>query len=159
MCGSDELREDASGMIEMARLLELGFASELESGVIELGQERRRELLAIGDRGFSVWGAVGKVAVGFASLAACVVFAALAPVAWNQAIRSNSGYSGDGTASVENGGGADLPTAVIVGSLPDSESIPPVAPLAEDSTGSISVPNVTVGFVEMPVTPLGVELQ
>jgi hypothetical protein len=164
MLGSEELREDATAMIEMARLLEEGFALELDEVSVGLGGERREKILEQAN-GFSVWRVVGKVAVGLASLAACLTFSALAPMAWNLAMRPGmSNYASRGLMTSESSGPAgllgesssdsgrlvpEIPTAVLIGSYPIGEEFTPVVPV-EDSTGSATLPNVTVGYVDMP---------
>ncbi len=155
MLGSDDLREDAAAMVETARLLEFGFANESSAEeLLELGTERRDWVLAHSKVG-SMWRTMGKVAVGAVSLAACVVFSVAAPLVWGLAVRPGVMVSGvDGTRSVGEG----ISSAVIVGGMTDTEFFSFQASPSDDSASGLSLPNVTIGFMEMPLPAINVDL-
>ncbi|MEY5026510.1 MAG: hypothetical protein RLZZ244_2038 [Verrucomicrobiota bacterium] len=165
MLGSDALREDACEMIEMARLLEQGFAEghlppSLQAEFdFSLGDSRRRLVLEHSPSMF--WKTAGRVALAMGSLAACVAFSVAAPVVWNLAFRQDLLAGAPGKPS-EGVAVSTSPVAMIGGSEGkggrSSGSVLEVSAAVVVPSGEPGVvsypPNPEEEFV--PVPPLGV---
>jgi hypothetical protein len=154
MLGSEALREDACAMIDTARLLELGFESEVQWQEFSLDESRRKAVLEHFPS--SVWQNVGKVAATAVGLAACVAFSVAAPVVWNLA--THPGGSSAKAAAPKPA--EESVSAVSVLTQPsDSGLYSFQVSSAEDlPSSSALLPTGAVGFMEMPLPSLSIEL-
>ncbi|MEI6712428.1 MAG: hypothetical protein WCO60_01660 [Verrucomicrobiota bacterium] len=152
MLGSEELKEDACAVIEMAKLLEEGFEAEMAWKELSLGDERRSQVLS--QLPASAWRGIGKAAAAVAALAACVAFSVAAPVVWSLAMRSDGVLSVAGTqkSSVESG------VAALPGQPSESVFSFQVSPTDESAVAPALLPTGNVGFMEMPRPSLPVDL-
>lgn len=161
MFACEKSRQDALGLIEVARLLEEGMQAEAESLPLKLDAARREEIFAsVSDEG--IWQHVWRAAAASVAMAACVVFSIAAPQMWNSAMRPIAQQSQiQNQQQVE---AANLRTELDTWTmLLQSASVaafgaleePEPAVVPEEFPTRILMPKGTVGMLDVPMPGLG----
>jgi len=155
MLGSEELREDACAMIEMARLLGQGFESKSTGLNLSLDESRRARVLAHFPTSF--WQGAGRVAAGIAAIAACVAFSVAAPVVWSLAMHSEQ-HLEPVAVEARKSSGDTVSTAIVTPAAESSFFSFQITSPDDSAPASGFLPTGNVGFMEMPVISLPVDL-
>jgi hypothetical protein len=162
MLACEESRQDALGMIGLARLLEEGMQAEADSLPLALDETRREQIFATRSSDDGLLQHVWRAAAATVAMAACVVFSIAAPQVWNSAMRpiaQQSQLQYQQQADAANlGAELDSWTTLLqaasvaaFGALEEPE--PAVVP--EEFPTRILMPKGTVGMLDVPMPGLG----
>lgn len=155
LLGDDKMREEASSMIELARLLEEGFDAEVSDPQFTMGEDRRVSVLAT--RPDSDGRGMRRLAGGMLALAACVAFFVSTPEIWKSVVGSESPDFAATQASASAAADQNRVPGVPVFGQPSESPFSFQASVGEEPFGaSVGMPTEPAWPVEPPFS--GVEL-
>jgi hypothetical protein len=154
MLSSEALRNDASEMMEISRALERGFQTDFRALDLTLDSGRRSKILQ--HMPASAWQSVGKLAAAFAALAACVAFSVAAPVIWTMAHVSDMSASKTPPSLSPKNSVSALSSPS--GSTDAGWFSFQISGVEDVQVSAVLLPTGNVGFMEMPLPSLQVEL-
>jgi anti-sigma factor RsiW len=162
MFACEKSREDALGLIEVARLLEEGMQAESDALAFAL-DETRRERIFTSQSQDGLLQNVWRAAAATVAVAACVVFSIAAPQVWNSAMRpiAQQGQIQNQQQVEAANLGAELDTwttllqAASVAAFGALEEQPEPVAVPEEFPTRILVPKGTVGMLDVPMPGLG----